>query len=127
LGAEFFVGSAVVALVEEVQVGVAESREERITVARAAGAALMIGDDEIVGIDFGGAFDDAFVETALVNLFEGELCAGFLADGSGFDLGGIVKIGAHHEAAAIAKRVHAEQLVRVTVLSLNETPELCLG
>src|SRR5437879_678712 len=60
LRAELVVDFPLVPLAEEKQIRLAERRQEGIRIARAAGFSLMIGDDEIVGVDGIRQFSFAF-------------------------------------------------------------------
>ena len=86
---ELVVNPALVPLAEEEQIRLAQRRQEGIRVARAADAALLIGDDQVISINAVRLGGDAFEEAGLMQPREFERRFVLLVNGLDFDLGGV--------------------------------------
>ena len=116
LGAQFVVSAAVIAFVEQMQIGFAQRGQEGVAVAGAAAPALVVGDEEVVSIHLVGLPGDPFEQSALVDPLELQARPELFQRRNHFDLPGIVQVSAHHHPSPIAQRVHPQQLVWMTML-----------
>ena len=119
LRAELLIHPTIIAFVEQVKIRFAQGREKGIAIAVPPRVALIVRDHQIIRVNFAGTLRDTLEDSAVVDSL-------LLADRDHLHLRGVMKISAHHHAAAVAERVHAEQLVRVTVLSLGQAFQLWL-
>ena len=111
LGPELVINPALVPLPEQEQIRIPQRRQERIRVTRPANAALLIRNDQVVGINavrFGG---HALEEAGLMQPRELERRFVLLVHGLDFDLGGIRHQRPHQYAGAPGQRVHPQQLM----------------
>ena len=127
LRAKLFVDPAFVALSKKKEIRLAQRRQKRVRVPRAAGAIGFVRDDEVVGVHALRGAGDAFEHTRLVHAFQFKARFVFLVNGADFDRGGIGDEGAHDKAGAIAQDVHAQQFMGRTVLRLDQTSNFILG
>src|SRR5437867_2819487 len=120
LGAELVVNAPLVTLAEQVKIGFAEGWEKRIRIANAADAAMIVGDGELVRIYLSDLFGDSFKESSFVQSFQLDGWLILVVDRERFRFRRIGKEGAHDHAGAVSQRVHAQQLVRVGIICLDQ-------
>ena len=128
LGAQLVINPALVPLAEQEQVRLAQRRQERIRVAGAAHAPLLIGDDQVVGVNAVGLGGDAFEETpALWSRFSLNARLVLLVHGLDFDLGGIRQKRPHHHPSAVRQQVHPQHLMGRVLFDIDQALEFFLG
>jgi hypothetical protein len=127
LRAQLGIDPLLVALIKQIEVGFAQRREKGVRVPRLAGAALAVGDDQVVGIDLRGQRAQALEHPGRVDQLQGEGRLVLLVGRRQFDFGGVGNHCARHHPGAIPQRMQAEQLVRRGMLQLDQTQQFGLG
>jgi hypothetical protein len=125
--AELLVGAMFIALIEQVQVLVAERGQEGIGIVELPDLARVVGDAQLVAERRLALRQEALEEALGCDRFERMgLGRADLDDAAG---GGLAQKGAHHEPlrAALLHRVHAEQAVRAGTARLQEAVEFLRG
>src|SRR5690349_10631276 len=109
------------ALAEKIKVGLAECRQKGIRIAGALNVPLMIGNNQIVSVNALGLFGDALEETILVQPFESEFRLVLFFGGHDFHRGRMGQERAHNDPCAAIERMHAQELMRVSVFAFEQT------
>lgn len=124
--AEFFVDAPFITRSEQIQILFAERRKKGIRIARLPESAVVICDDEIVGIDFAAVLRGALENSVGVNLLKFNLWLFLFVSRTDFHLSRAGQKRARHHAGTVAERMHSQKRVRRAMLNVNETVEFCL-
>ena len=124
---ELVIDPALIALAEKEQVRIPQRRQERIRITRAADAALLVGDHQVIRIDARGLGCHALEQAVLVQPGERERRLALLAGGLDFDFGSIRHERTHEHTGAVGQRVHPQQLMGRALFNLDQALEFYLG
>ena len=127
LRAEFVVNPALVPLAEEIQIGLTESGEEGIGIARASKGAGFVGNHQVVSIHTVGFGCGAFEDIGFRYPFEFYDRFVLFVDGLEFNLGGVRHKRPRDKARAVSEGMKSEQLMRRTLSCLDQTVNFVLG
>ncbi len=127
VSAKLVVNAPFVALAEKVEVDLAQRRQERISVARAASVALVVGNDQVVGVHPIGLVRQPLEQTAIVEPLKFQVRPRFFVGGTDFDARGVGQQRAHDQPGPISQRMNAEQLMRAAVPDVDEALQFVLS
>ena len=125
--AELVVNAPLVALAEKVEVDLAQRRQKRISVARAPSVALVVGNDQVVGVHPIGLVRQPLEQTAIVEPLKLQVRPRFFVGGTDLDARGVGQQRAHDQPRPISQRMHAEQLVRAAVPDMDKALQFVLS